>query len=73
MKKTSKPLNRTLLISHKGFQENPKRPWVWVLVECGKPEYTSWRSFSSKSKAEAHFFSGHHGMLRGTIKVEVVK
>ena len=69
----NKPLSMALLISRKGFQECPKRPWAWILVENGERQYTSWRSFSSKAKAEAHFFSGSHGITRKDIKVGVEK
>lgn len=71
--KKDKLINRTLLISRHGFRESPKRPWVWAVAENGVIEYTSWRSFSSKAKAEAHFFSGCHGITRKQIKVEVEK
>jgi len=69
----SQPLSRCLLISRHGVQDSPKKPWAWVLVENGERQYTSWRSFSSKAKAEAHFFSGSHGITHKQIKVGVEK
>lgn len=72
--KTNKPISRALLIerlAHTGCTQ--KKPWVWILAENGERQYTSWRSFSSKAKAEAHFFSGRHGITRKDIKVGVVK
>jgi hypothetical protein len=44
-----------------------KLRWGWIFLRDGKPQYGSAGFFTSKAKAEEHFFKLHHPGWRATI------